>query len=416
MGSECSFGNSDRSEGKCGPMSLNELPFAKPTSRQTAFFVYDLVVLQNEIIRVRNYLSQAFPGMTLSYSAKSNPNPGLLKAMQNKVDGFDLSSKAELEMLLGLGISPSQISLSGPGKTNEFLKLALDSGVRVIQVDSEDELREIQKHPAAGKARLSLRVQTPDIFSDKLGFSLLHLEKLLPGLSVPLVGLHIYLGRENYSEARAKPALQMMQVLFQRFPQKFIPQPEIYFGPGVQAKQTFQPLSSAVWSANKVHLELGRSLVATCGTYAAPVLAVKTAESGARFVIIDGGLQHLGSPFFSLGRSLEDLKVEVVRDGKKLPINPADSQEILLSGSLCLWHDVLHPRLRVPRDLRRGDFLLFPDCGAYGLTAGVPHFIGESLPAEWLWDPDSGTLKEVTVQSFRSYHECFDFQSLARLT
>ena len=149
--------------------------------------------------------------------------------------------------------------------------------------------------------------------------------------------------------------------------------------------------------------ELGRGLVASCGFYAAPVLSRKLLDRGGEALVLHGGLQHLGSPFVSFAQKVETLQASALRQGQKLQ---EESKEFLVAGSLCLGHDILHPRLKLPANIQRGDWVIFPQAGAYGLSAGVPFFIGQDLPREVIFE--NGSFKDSTLKDFRLYQECFD--------
>lgn len=66
----------------------------------------------------------------------------------------------------------------------------------------------------------------------------------------------------------------------------------------------------------------------------------------------------------------------------------------------------------MPRGIKRGDWILISDCGAYGMTAAVPFFIGQALALEYAFylDPKKGGECRIDAhrqQNFRSYHESF---------
>lgn len=384
------------------------------TAKQSPFFIYDLIRLEQNLVGFRSDLGRIFPSNRLNFSLKSNPNLHLINFFKKNLDGFDLSSFAELEFAQSQGINPDTISLSGPGKTDQCLSLALRMNIKVIQIDSIEELNFILNNPLYDSSRthLSVRLQTPDIFSEKLGLSELNLQETLlrvRGVSRPFLGLHAYLGRENFSADRARLLLNKMDQIIHKFSEVFQNPPTLFLGPGISAGQDLSQISR-LWDKYPVCLEIGRALVGPIGYYGVPVLSVKQTDTGAKLVIIDGGLQHLGSPLVTMGQSLASTKAFFVRNNQIHATT--DYTEVLLGGSLCLWHDILHPRLRVPSDIRVGDYLIFENMGAYGLTAGVPHFIGERIAEEWCIDSRSPQGRNITPAKFKSYHESFDFKKV----
>ena len=98
--------------------------------------------------------------------------------------GVDVVSKGELKESLECGIKNNKIVFSGVGKTDEEINFALKNNIKQINVESEEELKEIgnQAISLKKKINISLRVnpnvdaQTHDKIStgrseDKFGIS-----------------------------------------------------------------------------------------------------------------------------------------------------------------------------------------------------------------------------------------------------
>ncbi|MCM2282615.1 MAG: hypothetical protein NDI61_12300, partial [Bdellovibrionaceae bacterium] len=295
-----------------------------------------------------------------------------------------------------------RISVSGPGKTDSCLSKAKELRVQVIHVDSLDELHALG-HP--GTCGIGLRLPSADGQSGKLGLTAMEMEQAIQTSPVPLWGLHSYLGRERFSKAQLSQSWESMAQLISRFPTRFQTQPRLALGPGLPARWQSDAEGAShasLGSSMPCDFEVGRGLLAAAGYYATPVLARKATNFGDETVIVNGGLQHLGSPFVTATQKLTDIQAICVRAGQ--PVQE-ETKTFAIYGSLCLGHDVLHPRLPLPRSLRRGDWIVFPLAGAYGLTGGVPHFIGQDLPTEWIYE--NGRLRDVTAHDFRLYHDSF---------
>jgi diaminopimelate decarboxylase len=390
-------------------MNLLNFSWTEAAAEGRAVFIYDLPELKRRSLKVCELMQASSPGAQVSFSVKANPHPDVLRTLGHTMHGFDVSSELELALCRRLGIAGNRISLSGPGKTDECLRLAKDMGLAVVQIDSLDELAVAQK---IGLNRLSFRIHTPDIFSTKLGLGDEDLAMALSQLKVPALGLHLYMGREAFQWERLREAKRQMHHWFTSYPQHFVNTPRYYIGPGMPASWPLEGAhgtrSEISASPEPVSYEIGRGIVADCGFYAVPVLARKRLDRGGEVLIVHGGLQHLGSPFVSFGQKVSDMRARVVRDGKYLyagATHKSDEQEFLIAGSLCLAHDILHPRLELPRSVNRGDWIIFPRAGAYGLSAGVPFFIGQDLPKEVIFD--GATFADATLSTFRLYHESF---------
>jgi len=260
---------------------------------------------------------------------------------------------------------------------------------------------------------VSLRIFSDDAFSAKLGFTREAYERALSAPNAASTtaappafrGLHVYLGREGFSFARLQRAVDGMDALLRAAPEKFRSDPVLAIGPGLPARWDR-------WTGDRpppfrlprpCELEIGRGLVGDAGMYATPVLARKSTDAGDDVVIVNGGLQHLGGPFVTAAQKLGDVQAWLFRDGAR--VRGHGTKTFVVTGSLCLGHDILHPRLSLPESVRRDDWLVFPCAGAYGPTAGVPHFIGQDPAREFL--VEGGRIEDATVQDFRLYHECF---------
>ena len=379
-------------------MNLLDLPWDELDAKGNALFCYDLDSLPLRAQRLESFLRSFAPNSSLSFSIKSNPHPRVLLQLSRYVNGFDASSELELQLCRSLGISGSRISISGPGKTDDCLNLAKAMQVGVLQVDS---LNELEFAKSIGISNLSFRIYTPDMFSAKLGLNSLDLAVALADLKTPALGLHTYLGREVFNWQKLTTVVENMSALFDQYPKSFSSEPQLFIGPGIPANWNTDVLEHPKTELPAT-FEIGRAIVAECGFYAAQVLSRKLLDRGGEALIVNGGLQHLGSPFVSLGQKQPDSPVRVIRSGSWLK---EECTEFLVAGSLCLGHDILRPRLDLPKNIQAGDWIVFPRAGAYGLSAGVTFFIGQDLPREFIFE--NNKFEDQTLKDFRLYHECF---------
>jgi diaminopimelate decarboxylase len=377
------------------PIPFEMIDWNSCTSSGQAFFIYSQEALQKRCDQMR----KLFPGIELYYSVKSNPNLHLLRWMSSLVDGFDISSQGELNLLLKLGVAPNRITYSGPGKSDLAIQSANEKKLKALHIDSESELNYVTRLPR--QMPLTLRLASSHPVATKLGFSKNEIGTILEKHSNQLfAGLHCYLGRESYSDDLMQETLNQMEHFFTQYPQSFISDPQCFIGPGMPLSFSKQNCPKTIQTNRRMSFEIGRTLVGPIGLYAAPVLAHKTTDAGRDILILEGGLQHLGSPFQSFRDKNMELKTWVIRDGKIL--KAPSTKSVSVYGSLCLWHDCLMPHLNVPSSVQRGDWLVFSDAGAYGLTAGVPYFIGQTLPREFGFTID-GKIFDFTNSKFKSY-------------
>lgn len=376
----------------------------------SAFFLYEEDQILKNIRLLTELLSEIrSPEIQIYFSTKTNPNAEIIKTLQPHISGFDVSSFEELKLLKRLGIPAKQVTASGPGKNDPALDLASSWGIECVHIDSKQEFDAL-KNASCGK---SLRIPTSDPFAKKLGVPTQEIETILSSCpKEAFVGLHAYLGRESFTFTGLSEVIEGMHTWIEKHPQAFVANPKLYIGPGVPAldKEMLAELRhnpTPVKSDHPITFEVGRSLVSTAGSYACPVLSVKQTNRDRCLAIVEGGVQHLGSPLAAVFKNPEAIEYAVFRDGKEVPLDSL--KPITLYGSLCLWHDSLYPNLGLPEDLRRDDWLVFGRCGAYGWTAAVPLFIGASFIREYV-KKASGAIEEITPQEFTPYHYSFSFR------
>ncbi|MBN1586059.1 MAG: alanine racemase [Candidatus Omnitrophica bacterium] len=125
-----------------------------------------LYLVEEEILRTRARkfvaaFSTALEGAKVHYALKANPFPAIARCFVEEGLGLDASSGLELELALRLGCS--RILLSGPGKTDPELELALAHPGRVTVL--ADSVRELERIHSLSKAkgrssRVGLRIST----------------------------------------------------------------------------------------------------------------------------------------------------------------------------------------------------------------------------------------------------------------
>jgi ornithine decarboxylase len=133
-------------------------------------------------------------------AVKCNPDKEVLRLLASLGTGFDCASKAEIDLVLNLGIDPSRIIYAQPCKTKSYLRHAARVGVKQMTFDNSDELLKIKNcYP---DAELVLRIMTDDSsslcrLSAKYGASLDDAKELLQfarELQLDVVGVSFHVG------------------------------------------------------------------------------------------------------------------------------------------------------------------------------------------------------------------------------
>ena len=133
-------------------------------------------------------------------AVKCNPDAEVLRLLAALGAGFDCASKAEIEQILKLGVSPSRIIYAQPCKTKSHVRYAAQQNVKQMTFDNADELYKI--HSLYPEAELFIRILTDDSssmcrLSQKFGASLdcsRELLDLAKDLNLHVVGVSFHVG------------------------------------------------------------------------------------------------------------------------------------------------------------------------------------------------------------------------------
>ena len=341
------------------------------------------------------------PRVRLAYAMKANPHPDLLACFAALGASFDCASIGELQRVSTLRLPPGRCFFAGPGKREEELKLALDLGVRV-QAEGFEDLARLDAL-AASDVAVNLRVHPLGVEEGSRilggsGPSAFGVdEEAVPDLlarastlkRVRIRGLHAF-AASNQRDAAALLAIHgLILDLAKRLHMEHglvLDQVDLGGGLGVPYAEDEAPLDLAAfgdglaellarheWFTGELILEPGRFLAAPCGVYLARVVRMKESR-GARFAILEGGLNHLLRPALT---------------GQPFPVRAVGKTGALhrttLAGPLCTSLDRLGDA-DLP-DLEPGDLLAFGMVGAYGFTEAMTHFLSHPVAKE-IWAED----------------------------
>ena len=336
------------------------------------------------------------PRARLAYAVKANPHPDLLACFAALGASFDCASLGELQRVSALRLPPGRCFFAGPGKREEELRLALDLGVRVQAEGIEDLVR--LDALATGEVAVNLRVHPLGVEEGSrilggsgpsaFGVDEEAVPELLARASVlkrvRIRGLHAF-AASNQRDAGALLTihgriLDLAHRLHREHGLGFA-QIDLGGGLGVPYAVDEAPLDLAAfgagladllarndWFTGELILEPGRFLAAPCGVYLSRVVRVKESR-GARFAILEGGLNHLLRPALT---------------GQPFPVRAVGKagapHRTTLAGPLCTSLDRLG-EVDLP-ELAPGDLLAFGMTGAYGFTEAMPAFLSHPAAKE----------------------------------
>ena len=117
---------------------IGGIPLSRLAARvgSTPFYAYDRQLLSQRVALLRKHLPQE---VHLHYAMKANPMPAVVQHFAGLVDGIDVASAKEMMVALDSGMSPSNISFAGPGKSEAEISRAIAAGI-ILNLESEREL------------------------------------------------------------------------------------------------------------------------------------------------------------------------------------------------------------------------------------------------------------------------------------
>jgi len=375
----------------------------------TPAYVYDLDAIRRAHADLRRGLPDE---AVLYYSLKANPHPGVVAELLDLGCRAEVSSPGEVRAALGAGADPSDLLLTGPGKTEEVVAHALDCGVTRFSVESPRDLERVDSLAADRDLAVDclLRVNA-DEPAPGVGLAMTGVSSQFgadaswvarePGRfrgegAAQVTGLHLYMGTNLVSEDVLVKQFEVGARLAERLGDLLGGVAEVDLGGGfgapfgrAGARPQLPGLAARVagllddrlpgWrrAAPQVAFESGRYLVADSGTLVSRVVDVKESK-GEVFVVLDTGINHLGG-MAGLRRIPRILPDVAPLEGD------ADPRESVLAGPLCTPLDVFGRGADLPR-LEAGELVAIPNVGAYGLTASLLAFLSFDAPVEVVVD------------------------------
>jgi len=365
---------------------------------ETPLYVYSQEIL---LSNYRNF-QKAFRNFptTICYALKANSNPALLRLLAKQGSGADIVSIGELRLAIAAGIPAEKIVFTGVGKTEKEIIAALQAGVFLLNVESDQELKltdAIAKR-FKKKARIGIRVN-PDIDPQthpyistglkqhKFGVPMsgaLELYRLAHSLkNIQVAGIHMHLGSQMGSAAPMIEGFQKILSFIDKLKKDKIEIEVMDVGGGLSiayAAGDTQVHAEDLAAAFKSHLknrklklilEPGRSIVGKAGILLTQVLYTKHG-SDKQFVIVDAGMNDLLRP------SLYGAYHEVI------PTRKTNRKKIVadIVGPVCETGDFLAVDRQIAQP-QPGEFLAVMDTGAYGYSMSSNYNV-RPRPAEVL--------------------------------
>ena len=350
---------------------------------ETPFYYYDMDLLDRTLADLKEHgLSRGFH---IHFAIKANFNFEILERIRNAGLGIDCVSGREIERATEAGFTPDQIAFAGVGKTDREIETALDHNIYSFNCESLPELKVVNElaskraKVAPVAVRLNPNVEanthkyiTTGLNENKFGISadkLPDLFELLPKLSsIKLIGIHFHIGSQISDLTPFDQLADRANELQNLFESKGYPLQHLNLGggygidyenPDKNEIPDFKPFFDLfdrkleIRQNQKVHFELGRSIVGQCGSLISKVLFIKEGTS-TDFAIIDAGMTELIRPALYQA----DHRIDALTSQK-----PMKKYDVV--GPICESSDTFRRGYQLP-ELSRGDLVAIRSTGAYG--------------------------------------------------
>ena len=365
-------------------MGKGKFPVERLQKIQTPFYYYDSEVLR-QTLKAINEEAGKHEGFVVHYAVKANANPKILRIIREAGLGADCVSGGEIEASIKTGFPASKIVYAGVGKADWEINLGLDNDIFCFNVESIPELEVINE--LAGKkgkvARVAFRLNpnvgahthaniTTGLAENKFGIAMRDMLTVIEEASkmehVKFVGLHFHIGSQILDMGDFQALCNRVNELQDELERHRIHVEHINVGGGLGVdyehpnrlpipdfKAYFDTYAKKLKLHNgqTLHFELGRAVVAQCGSLITRTLYIKEGAT-KRFAIVDAGFPDLIRPaLYQAYHKIENITSE----------EPKEAYDVV--GPICESTDVFAKQIDLNKT-KRGDLLAIRSAGAYG--------------------------------------------------
>ena len=383
-------------------------------------YVYETSAMRRHI----SCFSRIMPaGVEVFYAMKANPHAAFLAAAKESgARGIEIASLGEAEKAVAAGFRSDQLIYTGPGKSPEELRWAVEKGIRTVHIESLIEAHRLNTIARElGKTQdILLRINADfDIHeaqttfsggSKKFGVDEEKLDTVLPQIlaleSLNFRGLHVYAASGVLNVTDLLKNCELVFAMAKQIESDYADVEHagagksgvvcdiIDFGGGfgvdyLESGHDFDPQAYADGLADLIKeyafegrtffLELGRYLAADSGWFCTEILDIKESR-GKKQVICAGGINHFRRPAaLAINHPLSIVRMgaDKVFDGQE----SVARESVYFGGPLCTGADKLANDVAIEAaDI--GDIAVFGLAGAYGLSMSNIEFLSHERPQE----------------------------------
>lgn len=356
----------------------------KLNSIVTPYYYYDTQLLR-KTLEVIKQECEKHENFHVHYAVKANANPKILRIISQYGFGADCVSGGEIKAAIEAGFPADKVVYAGVGKSDWEINLGLEKGIACFNVESIAELEVIEELAVAANktANVAFRINpnigahthaniTTGLAENKFGIAMQDMENVIERATtinnINVVGLHFHIGSQILDMGDFKALCNRINELQVQLDKHHIYVQSINVGGGLGVnydspdrqpipdfKEYFHTYAKhlRLREGQQLHFELGRSVVAQCGSLISRVLYVKQG-SHKQFAILDAGMTDLIRP--ALYQALH--KIQNLTSNE-----PTEVYDVV--GPICESSDVFAKAIDLNK-CHRGDLIAIRSAGAYG--------------------------------------------------
>lgn len=356
----------------------------KLNSIVTPYYYYDTQLLR-KTLEVIKQECEKHENFHVHYAVKANANPKILRIISQYGFGADCVSGGEIKAAIEAGFPADKVVYAGVGKSDWEINLGLEKGIACFNVESIAELEIIEELAVAANktANVAFRINpnigahthaniTTGLAENKFGIAMQDMENVIERATtmnnINVVGLHFHIGSQILDMGDFKALCNRINELQVQLDKHHIYVQSINVGGGLGVnydspdrqpipdfKEYFHTYAKhlRLREGQQLHFELGRSVVAQCGSLISRVLYVKQG-SHKQFAILDAGMTDLIRP--ALYQALH--KIQNLTSNE-----PTEVYDVV--GPICESSDVFAKAIDLNK-CHRGDLIAIRSAGAYG--------------------------------------------------
>ncbi len=381
----------------CENVNLEEIEkkFGTPT------FVYSKKFFTESYFSFKNAFKEL--DNKIFYASKANYNISVIKLFNQLGAGIDVNSAGEFYRASAAGVSAKNMIMSGVGKTDEEIILALENDILLIKAESMQEIfriNEIAKSlnktaPLAIRVNPNVDPETHPYISTGLAENKFGIDETLAieifkeanSLSnIKLHGIDMHIGSQISTIQPYADAVSKLTKLVSSLKEIGIQLKHIDIGGGYGVKYNDEKLFSIANLAKaivpllkqtdcEIFFEPGRALTANGGVLLSKVLYTKT-NLEKNFIVVDAAMTDLLRP--SIYKAYHHIQ----------PIEIKQNEDILADvvGPVCESGDFLAKNRNISK-CEKNDLVAVMSAGAYGMVMSS-NYNARRRAAEILVDDD----------------------------